>query len=120
MLRAGELPEDEFCVVCHAATDRVAEFDVVCERVDVKRPVGGCGYAAYMILFGWIGLLLASLKNQTETREFGRHVAFCLPLRLCPVCQAARGQRDLKELLSRVPVYAYLFGKYPHAIVKVW
>jgi hypothetical protein len=119
MLRDGELPQEDDCVVCHSRTDHVQLYQVVCEHAEAKKEVRGCGYLAYMIAFGWIGLIMATMANeQASERVQGRNVHYRLPLRICPVCDVKRSAAELKKLLCRVPVYEHLLKKYPHAQVS--
>jgi hypothetical protein len=118
MLANSELPDSSDCVVCHTSTDGIRTFDVHCERTETRKEVGGCGYFAYWILFGWVGLLWASLLNRQHTAVLGRNVRFMLPLRICPTCDGQIASRDFAMLLCRVPVYDHLIAKYPHATVK--
>jgi hypothetical protein len=116
MLNAGELPQESRCVECHTITNDVAYFSVVCESTELKKPHGGCSLASFFILWSWIGLLFGALRNEAESRVVGRNVSFRLPLRVCPICKE-KSRTAVKELLCRVPVYAHLLSKYPHATI---
>jgi hypothetical protein len=120
MLRNSELPGDPHCVVCHTSTDDIRHFKVVCERAEAKKELGGCGYLAYMVFFGWVvGLFLAMKTNEEAGRTMhGRNVHYRLPLRLCHGCDSKRDEAGMKELLSYVPVYEHLLNKYPHATIS--
>jgi hypothetical protein len=115
MLRNNELPENSLCVQCHTVTENVRYYDVVCERAELKRAANGCIYFGYLLLFGWVGAVLAMIKDDAAQGVHGRNINFRLPLRICSVCNSKRIEPDSKELLCQVPVYAHLFLKYPHA-----
>src|SRR4051794_16324294 len=108
MLIARELPQESACVECHAPTEGIATFTVICEQVGARRSAEGCSRAVYYVLFLaflMIGWFVYWRRGPGNAEMVGRSVAFRLPLRLCPVCQRSGLMRDPKALLRRVPVY---------------
>lgn len=118
MLRNNELPDTTDCLECHAHTDHLLRYRVVCEQVEIKEAgAKGCSAIAMLLVMGWAGMLIAAMMGQREGLERGRHVAFTLPLRLCHACAAKIKSAKVRELFERVPVYSYLLTKYPHATI---
>jgi len=107
----GELPGDRHCAHCGVNTAEIVQIDVVCEREWIKQSEG----------FRW-GLLVATLFMpfklfawQREVKH-GRNVVYRLPLAVCKRCQDEhRTPRDMRHGLRRIPVYARLLDKHPHA-----
>jgi hypothetical protein len=123
MVRDGALPAGEICPVSGRPADETILIDVQCERAWVR---GGESWdtgkvIAYVLLFGWIGALIASRKSQPY-EELGRDTSLTVPLRISsevrPKLQRMRRQRKLKSLLSQTPIYSQLLKEYPEAIVS--
>ncbi len=77
---------------------------------------------AYVLLFGWIGALLASRKTDPR-EERGRDNYVKIPVRICSDVRdqliQTKQQTKLKNILSGTPVYAQLLDEYPNATVTV-
>jgi hypothetical protein len=118
MLKEGQLPEHDWCVICETDTDNVCWLKVICESISMqKKERLGCLSMMIMVLSPW-ELVLHLLGGGDEVQEVGRSVRFNLPIRLCDVCGKDQGKLTLKQVMSLVPIYAYLLGKYPHAEVS--
>jgi hypothetical protein len=114
ILAAKELPVEESCVECGAATDQIAEVLVECEEAWIREKGG----------FNWWLLLLSGGHifswSRKEERAHGYRKAYGLPLRLCSTCQRGLSSRaKIKECLRNVPLYRRLLDKFPDAKVSV-
>jgi hypothetical protein len=121
MIRDGELPTGDVCPFSGRPANETVYFDVQCERSWVRGGDGDSdGAMLHVLLHGWVGLLLASLKSRPR-REFGRDTLIRVPLRISSDVREEvlrmRGQRKLKRLLEETPVYRELLREYPGATV---
>jgi hypothetical protein len=112
MLHDGELPEENACLRCSAATQAVALVRVDCEKAEIRR--GDWNFDPSLLLFGWL-----RWTRSPEVTVIGRDLSYRLPLRLCPACSARIRRWALKKCLRRVPIYARLLEKYPRAKIQI-
>ncbi len=124
MIRDGELPSGNVCPVSGRPADRVVHLRVECEQSWVRGgdPMdSGAGFA-FMLLFGWIGLMLASRASRPR-EELGRDTAVTVPLGVASEARSKvmrmRRQKALKALLRSTPIYAELLDQFPDAHVHV-
>ena len=129
MLRDGELPAGDLCVLSSLPTREVYNLCVHCESKWVK---GRSAWpyvlivAAFVVLtpFVWLVTALAGkdlLDN--EGREVGRDRSVITPLRVHPdyhdQMRRIRSQAKLRALLRTVPVYAKLLDEFPKAKISI-
>lgn len=123
MIQSGELPNGDICPYSGRPANSTIYFHVQCERSWVR---GGDSWdtgkvIAYVLLFGWIGALIASKKSQ-PMEEIGRDTFLELPLRMSSDVASSvmriRRQKKLKMLLRQTPIYARLLDESPEADVS--
>ena len=114
LLQSKELPQEHNCLRCWAETTEISQVLVECERAEVSLS-GEWNFSWLAFLF--LGHL--AFWRSTETKERGRNISFCLPLRLCRDCARQLGRSALIKVMCQVPVYARLLEKYPHAKVSL-
>lgn len=78
---------------------------------------------AYVLFLGWLGALLAAIRNETPREELGRDVSVEVPMRVSKDSLSRvlklTAQRKLRKLLKQNPTYAKLLSEYPTAIISV-
>lgn len=123
MIQSGDLPSGDICPYSRRPANCTIYVHVQCERLSVR---GGDSLdirdaIAYVLLFGWIGVLIAYRKSQPR-EELGRDTSIELPLRISSdvgsKVLAIRGQKKLKMLLRETPIYAELLQDFPDAEVR--
>lgn len=119
MLRNGELPTGDICPVSGRPTDDTIQFHVQCEKMWVR---GGSSFwqvLAYVLFFGWLGLLIH--QEPEEVERFGRETSILIPLRISsevrPKILRMKRQKKLKALLAQVPIYSQLLNDFPDATI---
>ncbi len=120
LLLAGNLPEENHCVLCGVPTSASICCRTECERAQVQdgRPALWV-YALAFLTFGWLGVILAK-STAREDREWGKDRIFPLPLRVCDACrQGLISPAELKVAMCRVRLYERLLKKYPNAKVSL-
>jgi hypothetical protein len=120
LLLAGELPEEDYCVLCGVPTEHCIICSTECARAHVESGEHPWWVHAFAFLtFGWLGALLAQF-TQRDAKQSGRDIIFSLPLRICDFCrQEITNPAELKAAMSRVPLYRRLLNKYPEARVSL-
>ena len=123
MLRDGDLPPGQLCMVCGRQTDNAYDVYVQCESRWVKGPgikrylfvILTIVFLPFWLLWALVGIWLLDEKRQ----ELGRDRGVTTPLRLCAECRPevlkTRRQSKLRRVLSEVPVYASLLRESPTA-----
>lgn len=126
MIRDGELPEGQLCVISGVPTTDSLDLYVQCESTWIKGPgQGRYVLVVLMILFlpFWIiWFLVGKALLDEERRELGHNRGVSVPLRVSQQCheQLRRSsQSHIKKLLRTVPVYAQLLNEFPKARVRV-
>ncbi len=123
MIRRGELPSGDICPYSGRPANNTLFVHVQCERVWVRGgdSMGAGQVIAYVLLLGWIGALIASIKTRPR-EELGQDTSLELPLRISSDAGSKilriRRQRALKMLLRKTPVYATLLEEFPEAYVR--
>src|SRR5437660_9172710 len=91
MLLAGTLPEEDYCVVCGAATDHSVCCRTECEKARVldSRPPWWIRAPLILLAFCTFGLFGATVGAATpgQEREWGKDRIFDLPVRVCDACR---------------------------------
>ena len=124
MIQLGILPEEKRCLICGLYTEDVQHVWAVCERLEVKEPVGKSLWlqALLIILFGlffYVFILLLLFRREDESVH-GRDVRLRLPLRVCRECAPdLESLETLREVIFKVPHYEELLDKYPHAELSI-
>ncbi len=124
MIRDGELPGGQICVVSGVPTTDTAILRIQCERVWVttsRSPFDAADRAFIgFLIFGWIGALVGWACKGKPQQEHGRETYIDVPLRVAEdqirVLQN-ESQAKLKRLLSEVPIYEQLLLEFPEAVV---
>jgi hypothetical protein len=122
MIRRGELPGKNVCVLSGTPTGNTVVFRIQCERVWTRgsRLDRTDKMLLGFLLFGWIGAIVGWTRKDKPRREFGRETYVDVPLRVCPGCQErVNGGRQaaLKRALRKIPIYDTLLTEYPEAWV---
>lgn len=123
MLRDGDLPEGDLCVLSGLPTREVYYLYVHCEKKWVKGPSRWTYvFVIFSILFlpfWWVWLLMGKSILDEERRELGRDRNVQTPLRVHPAyhhqMRRIRSQAKLRALLRTVPVYAKLLDEFAKA-----
>lgn len=128
MIECGELPLGDTCAVSGRPTIDTILLHIQCERIwhrgSSADGLGG-GRVFCLVLFGWLYFLVAWLESIRPDRPpdvLGRNTTVEVPLRVCVEFDKRLkrfGQRKLKKLLRRVPVYATLLDEYPSATISI-
>jgi predicted nucleic acid-binding Zn ribbon protein len=121
LLLAGNLPQEDHCVLCGAATNDFICCTTECERAQVERSQPSAWqYALCFLTFGLIGVAVITRASARNHREWGKDRIFPLPLRVCAACQPQlTDPEDLKAALMRVPMDRRLLEKYPVARITL-
>jgi hypothetical protein len=119
MVSDARLPNAQTCIQCEAATQKVAEVIVECQRPRFR----GNGYLKTLFLT-LIAPVWALREVQDECRNpevIGAELILRAPIRLCSACSSKLGkrQRRLRRLLPKEPVYEELLREYPNAQIHV-
>lgn len=123
MIRDGELPQGDTCVMSGLPTSDTYGLYVQCESKWIKGPgKGRYLFVALTILFlpFWIiWVLLGKAVLDEERQELGRDRGVYTPLlvrqeHLGQLCRT-RSQSKLRKLLRTVPIYAKLLDEFPRA-----
>jgi hypothetical protein len=123
MIESGDLPMGDVCPYSGRPANSTIYFNVQCERLWVR---GDDSWTidkaiAYVLLFGWVGALIASTRSRPP-ETLGRDTSIELPLRVssdvASTVMAIRRQKKLKTLLRTTPAYAELLRDYPDAEVR--
>jgi hypothetical protein len=113
----NDVPGDERCVECGAATDHIIRVVAECEKAWGKRAGFDWGTFFFSLLLAPFGILF---RWREADQLKGRDKFFVLPIRVCPQCQQAlQGETRIKECLRHIPVYRRLLDKFPEARVTV-
>jgi hypothetical protein len=118
MIKSGQLPSGERCVVSGEYTHDVFDLWVQAEKIftgDENR------FARFLVAF-FISPLLIRPYFQPERANVGRETFVPTPLRVAPSYHGrvrAASQRKLKRWLRSIPIYAELLHEYPLATVSV-
>lgn len=128
MLRDGELPAGDLCVLSDIPTREVYNLYVQCESKWVK---GRSAWPYVLIVISfvlftpviWLVTCLAGRDLfDNEEREVGRDRSVVTPLRVHPdyhdQMRRIRSQAKLRALLRTVPVYAKLLDEFPKAKIS--
>lgn len=122
MIRDGELPSGDTCVISGLPTSDSYTLCVQCESKWSKGPgVGQHLFVALSILFlpfkiFWI-LLGNDLLNE-ERKEYGHDRLIHVPIRVRKECRAELrrlSQRKLRKILQNIPICAQLFDEFPRS-----
>jgi hypothetical protein len=116
LLIANKLPEEKQCVLCGHATTAFISCRTECEQAKVvdNRPSKWSFLAAFA-LFGWLGALVAAAKSvESSEQEWGKDIAFDLPIRVCEACKPTLGDAGkLKQAVAATPLYRRLLDRFP-------
>jgi len=123
MLRDGDLPAGDLCVLSGLPTREVCNLYVHCETKWVKGPKEWTFYVVILSIlflpFWWVWFLIGKSVLDEERRELGRDRSVQTPLRVHPdyhdQLRRIRSQAKLRSLLRTVPVYAKLLDEFPKA-----
>ncbi len=124
MVRDGALPAGDICPVSGRPANDTILLHVQCERPWVRGgdPWDTGKVIVYVLLFGWLGALIASRKTPPD-EKLGRDTSVTIPLRISsdvrPKFERLRRQRKLKSLLPQTPIYSTFLKEYPEAWVSV-
>lgn len=105
--------------------DTIVLFRIDCESkwVRGREPMSIHWVVAYVLFLGWLGALLAAIRNETPREELGRDVSVEVPMRVSKDSLSRvlklTAQRKLRKLLKQNPTYAKLLSEYPTAIISV-
>lgn len=129
LIRSGELPSAENCVISGIRTAHTCELYVQCESSWMKGGEDGSGpkvvtFLALLAPIFLIRLLLYSLVwSKEEPTQMGRDRGIYVPLRVheqfAEELRQIRSQAKLRELLSSEPIYATLLEEYPRAKILI-
>jgi hypothetical protein len=128
MLRDGDLPTGDLCVLSGTPTREVYNLYVQCETKWIKgRSISPyvLVVVAFAVLAPFVWLLSALAGKDllgSEEREVGRDRGVLTPLRVHPdfrdKLRRIRSQAKLRALLCTVPVYAKLLKEFPKAKIS--
>jgi hypothetical protein len=125
LIRSNALPNEKTCPISGRIADTVVYFRVECESTWVKgrEPLSVKWVVVYVLFFGWLGKLLATIRNDTPREELGRDVSVDVPIKVSEETLSRvlkmTAQRKLKKILKTNPIYAKLLSEYPRAVVSV-
>ena len=126
MIREGELPPGDTCVISGLETSGFYNLYVHCETTwvrggGVKRHffvIATILFLPFWLLWALLGWALLDDKRQ----ELGRDRGVYAPLRVRPEhyrrLSRIRSQKELRKLLRTVPIYATLLDEYPKATIR--
>ena len=121
----GELPNEKTCPISGRIEVTTVLFRIDCESKWVKgrEPMSIHWIVVYVLFLGWLGALLAAIRNDTPREELGRDVSVDVPMRISSDSLTnvlkLTSQRKLKRILKHNPIYAKLLSEYPAAFVSV-
>ena len=124
MVRDGELPNGDTCVISGLPTSDSYDLYVQCESKWIKGAGRGRNlFAMLMALFVPFGMLFGRGASYGERRELGRDRGVYIPLRIREEyhqqLRGMRSQAKLRKLLRAVPIYAKLLDEFPRAKIIV-
>jgi hypothetical protein len=112
----NDVPGDDGCVACGAATDQIVRVVAECEKAWGKR--AGFEWGTFFLSLLLLPLVVFRWRNVDQMR--GSDKFFVLPIRVCPQCQQAlKGTARIKDCLRHIPVYRRLLDKFPDATVSI-
>ena len=122
MVREGELPQGETCVISGFPTDDFYNLYIQCEFVNKKRLLGWGNVIRLLLLMIWPLLFWVAGGFDEEAVEHGHDRGVYAPLRVRKEdhnrLKRIRSQAKLRRLLRTVPIYAELLKEYPRAVIR--